>query len=128
MEATVQNYALTNVLYSPNHSGVHLDGLMKSIGLGHKGVNAAGGSGSHQTQNVYLDLRGKSPVESGGGKNYMDTYIDKTRLTHMCFLLKDEQPDTFNTWRKNQDQSIQPRSRGRIPWQCLPVWVVGSVG
>jgi hypothetical protein len=33
---------------------------------------------------VHSDLWGKSPVESRGGKNYMDTYIDnKTHLTHV---------------------------------------------
>jgi len=36
---------------------------------------------------VHSNLWGKSPVESKGGKNYMDTYIDdKTSLTHVYFL------------------------------------------
>jgi hypothetical protein len=46
---------------------------------------------------IHSDLWGKSPVESRGGKNYMDTYIDdKTRLTNVYFLrTKDEQPDAY---------------------------------
>ena len=49
---------------------------------------------------VHSDLWGKSPVESRGGKNYMDTYIDdKTRLTHVYFLrTKDEQPTAYKTY------------------------------
>ena len=55
---------------------------------------------------VHSDLWGKSPVESRGGKNYMDTYIDdKTRLTHVYFLRKkDEQPDAYKgyeAWVEN---------------------------
>ena len=55
---------------------------------------------------VHSDLWGKSPVESKGGKNYMDTYIDdKTRLTHVYFLqTKDEQPIAYRgyeAWVEN---------------------------
>jgi hypothetical protein len=55
---------------------------------------------------VHSDLWGKSSVESKGGKNYMDTYIDdKTRLTHVYFLrTKDEQPDAYKgyeAWVEN---------------------------
>jgi hypothetical protein len=55
---------------------------------------------------IHSDLWGKSPVESKGGKNYMNTYInDKTRLTHVCFLwTKDEQPDAYKAyeaWMEN---------------------------
>ena len=50
---------------------------------------------------IHSDLWGKSPVESKGGKNYMDTYIDdKTRLTHVYFLrTKDEQPDAYKSYK-----------------------------
>ena len=49
---------------------------------------------------IHSDLWGKLPVESKGGKNYMDTYIDdKTRLTHVYFLRKkDEQPDAYKAY------------------------------
>jgi len=55
---------------------------------------------------VHSDLWGKSPVESKGGKNYMDTYIDdKTCLTHVYFLrTKDEQPIAYKgyeAWVEN---------------------------
>jgi len=55
---------------------------------------------------IHSDLWGKSPVESKGGKNYMDTYIDdKTRLTHVYFLrTKDEQPNAYKgyeAWEEN---------------------------
>ena len=56
---------------------------------------------------VHSDLWGKSPVESKGGKSYMDTYIDdKTRLTNVFFLrLKSEQPTAYKkyeAWAENQ--------------------------
>ena len=49
---------------------------------------------------THSDLWGKSPVESKGGKNFMDTYIDdKTHLTHIYFLhTKDEQPDAYKAY------------------------------
>ena len=49
---------------------------------------------------VHSDLWGKSPVESKGRKNYMDTYIDdKTHLTHVYFLrTKDEQPTAYKSY------------------------------
>ena len=55
---------------------------------------------------VHSNLWGKSPVESKGGKNYMDMYIDdKTRLTYIYFLrTKDEQPIAYKgyeAWVEN---------------------------
>ena len=55
---------------------------------------------------VHSDLWGKSPVKLKGGKDCMDTYIDKkTRLTHVYFLqMKDEQPIAYRgyeAWVEN---------------------------
>ena len=60
---------------------------------------------------VHSDLWGKSPVESKGGKNYMDTYIDdKTRLTHIYFLqMKDEQPIAYKGYEAWVDNHMGAR-------------------
>ena len=50
---------------------------------------------------VHLDLWGKSPVESRGGKKYYITFIDdKTHLTHLYLLqTKDEAPKAYKQYK-----------------------------
>ena len=68
----------------------------KSVSKIHEGKRATIFGGK-----IHSDLWGKSSVESKGGKNYMDTYIDdKTRLTHVYFLqTKDKQPDAYKGYK-----------------------------
>ena len=65
----------------------------KSVPKIHEGEHATVFGGK-----IHSDLCGKTPVESRGGKNYIDTYIDdKTRLTNVYFL-RDEQPDAYKEY------------------------------
>jgi len=62
-------------------------------------------------EEIHSDLWGKSSVESKGGKNYMDTYIDdKTHLTHLYFLrTKDEQPDAYKRYEAWMENHMEVR-------------------